>query len=112
MTDINKIIDQYKEHNKGLIWRATDNIVYADNPSVPFEHLNFDNLTPIMDSKAWLEGSNPASKSASVSAADPLALTDVFYGPFGDLANDWLTDIQSARKSQDRSKAAAIITST
>lgn len=111
-TDIKNLIEQYKEHNKGLVWRAVDNIVYADNPSTPFEHLNFDNLTPIMDSKAWLESSNPsASKSASVST-DPLALTDVFYGPFGDLANDWLTDIQSARKSQDRSKAAAIITST
>jgi hypothetical protein len=115
MTNIKNIIDNWTLNQKGLVWRATDETVYVDNPSTKFENLTFD--TPVLDARAWNEQSsssnNPSDKSAAIvtSSSDPLALTDVFPDEFGELANDWLSDIQSARKTKDRSKAAAIITS-
>lgn len=105
--NISESINQWKSQNKGLI-SAYDGTVYIDNPTVPLNAINYERLTPVLDANAWNEAQR--SKSASIQN-DPLSLTDVFIGEFGDLANDMLSDIQEAKQSRDRSKAAAVITS-
>lgn len=108
------LIEKWERNYKGLIWDSRDSTIYIDNPKSHINDINFENLTPIMNSKEWVNGANinnsSNDKSASINT-DPLALTDVFYGPFGDLANDMLADISEAKKTKNRSLAAAVITS-
>jgi len=104
---LNNILDQYKL-NKALVWRAIDNTIYLDNPNVKLENLTYN--TPIMNAQLWNESIHN-EKSKSASASDPAAISEVFSGPFADLANDMFSQLHAAKEARDRSKVASIITS-
>jgi len=108
---INNLLDQYRQ-NKALVWRAVDNAIYLDNPSVKLESMHFDESNKIMDARAWNTAvKNGNSLSASVASNDYAALSEIFKGQFGDLANTMFTELHSAKQANDRSKVASIITS-
>ena len=95
-----------KSYKNPIIWNPETHIVYKDNMSKVGEDYQWGE--PILNSKRWVEANG---KSLAASTNDPLALTEVFYGEYADVANDFLSAAASARKSGDQSKAAAIITS-
>lgn len=103
-TSRKEIISQYR----GLVWNPVDHIVYLDNPAIPANAIRYD--VPVMDSRAWTE--QVRSKSASIAVgSDPLALTDVFFGEYAELASDMLQEMHLAKQQRDRQRAASVITS-
>lgn len=120
MTNLQSLQDYFVRNHNGIIWRAIDHTVYLDDPSVHIDKVVYDK--PILNSQKWAQSrgfkqdntnqQNNQSMAASMfNSNDPLALTEVFHDPFGDLANQFLTELLSAKKAKDRSKAAAIISS-
>lgn len=95
-----------KSYRNPIIFNPVDHTVYEDSLSKLDD--NYQYQTPILNAKRWVEGKG---QSLAASETDPLRLTEVFYGEYADHANEWLTKLGSARKNNDRSLAAAIITS-
>jgi len=97
---------KYNEIYRGIVWNPIDHIVYTDDPHIPAGSIKYDD--PILDARAWIEQSK--NKTASINA-DPLALTEVFFGQYAEKANDMLQEIHLARQQRDRQRAASVITS-
>jgi len=94
---------------KGLVWNPVDHVVYLDNPSIPAESIRYD--TPVLDSRAWTEQVRNKAASAVAVGSDPLALTDVFFGEYAELANEMLQEMHLSRQQRDRQRAASVVTS-
>ena len=106
MSNIKALLDLYDRNHKALIYNPVTGIIHIDKPTVDLATVKedyYDTLPEVLNAKGW---NSLRGKSASKDAA---SLADVFLGPFADHANDMFTGLQNA--TQDRSKAAAIITS-
>ena len=94
-----------------VVYDHYSGIVYKDNPYVSnvFD-LDFKDLEPVLDARAWNSLQKTQSKTAAV-GSDPLKIADVFLGKHADTASQMFTDIKEVRKTRNASLAAAIITS-
>ena len=94
-----------KEFRNPIIHNPVDGVIYQHDMSKLDDNYVYKN--PIVDTRAY-------SRAASSKSEDPLKLTDVFYNndsedtKFADLANNWYSEREQARKG---SKAASVITS-
>ena len=94
-----------KSYNNPIIYNPVDRCVYEDtNPSAKLND-SYEYGNVILNAKRYAE---IVKKNDS---NDPLKITDVFYGKHADTAKDYYAKLDDARTDQDRSKAAAIITS-
>jgi len=97
-----------KQFKNPIILNPVDNTIYMDDLSPLDDSYVYQN--PIVNTKQY-------SMAASAKSDDPLKLTEVFYNNgkeetnFADIANSYYSDLNKARETGDRSKAAAIITS-
>ena len=93
-----------KEYKNSVIYNPEDRCVYEDNPSRRLDD-TYEYGNMILNAKRYNE---IVKKNDS---NDPLKITDVFYGKYADNAKDFYSKLSDARESQDKSLAAAIITS-
>jgi hypothetical protein len=86
-------------------------LILKDNPYIKnvFD-LDFKDLDPILDARAWNSLKKDQSKTAAI-GSDPLKIADVFLGKHADIATQMFSDIREARRTRNASLAAAIITS-
>ncbi len=100
-----------KQMNNPIVIDHYSGIVYKDNPRIAnvFD-LDFKDLEPVMDARAWNSLKKDQSKTAAI-GSDPLKIADVFLGQYSDKATQYFSEIKEARKTRNQSLAAAIITS-
>jgi hypothetical protein len=93
-----------------IIYNPVTRTVHEDNPSMSLEREDFEYGNTILNAKRYHQ-IKKENKSD-----DPLKITDVFYNNgnnsnYADQANDYYSKLNEARTNQDKSLAAAIITS-
>jgi len=94
-----------KSYINSIIYNPEDRCVYEDsNPSRRLDD-SYVYGDLILNAKRYNEIKNKNDSN------DPLKITDVFYGKYADNAKDVYSKLEDAKESQDRSLAAAIITS-
>ena len=82
-------------------------MVYKDIPYIKVEDLEFNSMEEIVDARVLKQ-----SKTASITnGADPFKITDAFIGKHAETMNNMISEIREARKTRNKSLAAAIITS-
>ena len=88
-----------------IVYNPEDRFVYEDsNPSAKLND-SYVYGERILNAKRYYETVKKNNKD------DPLEISDVFYGKYEDQAKDFYGQLEQAKQSQDRAKAAAIITS-